>query len=153
MSYDEPRPDLRASDADREETAKRLHFAATEGRLDADELDERLSAVYASKFCHELAPLVADVTPPPVPAPTPRPVFIRPAPTTNALAICSLISAALWMGGFGSILAVLLGHAALRQISRAEGRQGGRGLALAGLTLGYLSLLLFALLVISVAVS
>ena len=39
---------LRASDADREATAQRLHTAATEGRLDAEELDERLTAVYAA---------------------------------------------------------------------------------------------------------
>ena len=46
------------------------------------------------------------------------------------------------MGGIGSFLAVILGHLALRQIGRAEGRQAGRGVAVAGLTLGYLGLLL-----------
>ena len=51
-------------------------------------------------------------------------------------------------GGLGSFFAVVLGHLALRQIGRAGGRQAGRGVAFAGLTLGYLGLLvplLFAL--------
>src|ERR1700761_7640707 len=33
---------LRASDADRDQVVERLHAAATEGRLSADELDERV---------------------------------------------------------------------------------------------------------------
>ena len=143
MLPDSPRPALRASDADREATVERLRYAAVEGRLDADELDERLSAAYAAKFCHELSALTADVTPRGRAQPPARPVFIRPpAPPTNGLAIGSLITAVLWMGGIGSFLAVILGHLALRQIGRAEGRQAGRGVAVAGLTLGYLGLLL-----------
>jgi hypothetical protein len=152
MRPEPSRPALRASDADREATAERLRYAAVEGRLDAEELDERLSACYASKYCHELSALTADVTPRNrVQPPAPRPVFIRPAPVTNGLAIGSLVSAVLWMGGLGSLFAVILGHLALRQIGAADGRQAGRGVALAGLTLGYLGLLLpllFALFVV-----
>lgn len=37
----------------------------------------------------------------------------------------------------GSILAVILGHVALRQIASSQGAVGGRGLALTGLVLGY----------------
>ena len=40
----------------------------------------------------------------------------------------------------GSLLAVILGHVALSQIRRSSGRQGGKGLAVAGLVLGYLVL-------------
>ncbi len=49
-----PKHALRASDADREATVERLRVAATEGRIDPDELDDRLTAAYGSRWCHEL---------------------------------------------------------------------------------------------------
>jgi hypothetical protein len=52
---------LRASDADREVTAERLRHATTEGRLSADELEDRLGLLYASKTYGELDALVADL--------------------------------------------------------------------------------------------
>jgi hypothetical protein len=52
---------LRASDADRERVADVLRTAAAEGRLDLDEVDERLHAVYASRTYAELEPLVRDL--------------------------------------------------------------------------------------------
>jgi len=58
---DDPLPALRASDADREHTAELLRRAAGEGRLDVDELEERLSTVYATRTQAELEALVADV--------------------------------------------------------------------------------------------
>ena len=59
---------LRASDADRERVAEVLRTSAAEGRLDLDELDERLRAVYASRTYAELEPLLMDL---PTPATTP----------------------------------------------------------------------------------
>jgi uncharacterized protein DUF1707 len=61
---DDPLPELRASDADRERTAELLRRAAGEGRLDVDELEERLSSVYATRTQRELDKLVADVVVP-----------------------------------------------------------------------------------------
>lgn len=61
-------PAVRASDAEREETAARIRTAADEGRLTIAELDERLGAVYAVRMRHELAPLVADLPSPPASA-------------------------------------------------------------------------------------
>jgi DUF1707 SHOCT-like domain len=61
---DDPLPALRASDADREHTAELLRQAAGEGRLDVDELEERLSSVYATRTQRELDALVADVVVP-----------------------------------------------------------------------------------------
>jgi DUF1707 SHOCT-like domain len=52
---------LRASDADREQTAEQLRHATTEGRLTPDELDERLGALYRSRTYGELDALVADL--------------------------------------------------------------------------------------------
>jgi lysylphosphatidylglycerol synthetase-like protein (DUF2156 family) len=60
---------LRASDADRDAVADRLRRAAIEGRLDADELDERLDTALSAKTYGELDRVVADL--PGVPA-TPR---------------------------------------------------------------------------------
>jgi len=139
--------DLRASDADREAAADRLRIAAGEGRLDATELEERLTLAYAARYCSELARLTADVTPPPPPA---RPTFVRPTPSVNGLAVASLVAGLLWMSWFGSILAIVLGHVALGQIDRTGGRQAGRGIALAGLVIGYVELLMLAVTVLAV---
>jgi hypothetical protein len=62
---------LRASDADRDAVADRLRRAAIEGRLDPDELDERLAVALSAKTYGELDPLLADL--PGAPA-TPRPI-------------------------------------------------------------------------------
>ena len=62
---DDALPQLRASDADREETAEILRQAAGDGRLTLDELEERLNQVYDTKHHHELAKLTADVVPHP----------------------------------------------------------------------------------------
>jgi hypothetical protein len=43
------KPELRASDADREAVVERLRVAAIEGRLDAEELEARVSAAYAAR--------------------------------------------------------------------------------------------------------
>jgi DUF1707 SHOCT-like domain/2TM domain len=63
-----PEPSHRASDAEREAVADRLRAAATEGRLDAEELDERLTAAYGARTIGDLEPLTADLpAAPPVP--------------------------------------------------------------------------------------
>ena len=54
-------PDLRVSDADREQIAERLREAAGEGRLTVEELDGRLEAAYAARTGRDLAPLTADL--------------------------------------------------------------------------------------------
>ncbi len=54
-------PDLRVSDADRERTADLLRRHAGEGRLDPEELDERLTRAYAARTAGELAELTSDL--------------------------------------------------------------------------------------------
>ena len=56
-------PSLRASDADRERAVDLLRDAAGDGRLDVCELDERVSAVYATRTLTELAQLTRDLAP------------------------------------------------------------------------------------------
>jgi hypothetical protein len=59
---------------------------------------------------------------------------------TNPYAIASLVCGLLWACGIGSLMAVIFGHLARRQI-RATG-EGGRVPAMAGLVFGYLGLFL-----------
>lgn len=51
----------RASDADRLQVEELLRTAATDGRIDFSELEERLTAVYSSKTTQELATITADL--------------------------------------------------------------------------------------------
>ncbi len=58
------RPDpsrLRISDADRHRVAELLRDAAGEGRIDIEELDERLEATYAAKTYADLVPITVDL--------------------------------------------------------------------------------------------
>jgi uncharacterized protein DUF4190 len=64
------------------------------------------------------------------------------APATSGYAIASLICSLLgFIGvfGFGTILGIIFGHLALREIDRSNGILQGRGLAQAGLILGYIA--------------
>jgi hypothetical protein len=64
--------ELRASDSDRDRVAAILREAAGDGRLNLDELDERLSAVYVAKTYADLEPITRDL--PDSSAPSPAPV-------------------------------------------------------------------------------
>ena len=50
---------MRISDADRHQVAEILRQAAGEGRIDIDELDERLEATYAARTYADLVPITA----------------------------------------------------------------------------------------------
>jgi len=138
MQPDDRTPDLRASDADREATAERLRTAALEGRLDPGELDARMTAAYSARWCSELVRLTRDVTPPERSNELARPAFVRTSSPTNGLAIASLLVGVFWFWWIGSALAVVFGHIALGQIARSG--QSGRGIAIAGLVVGYAGL-------------
>jgi len=99
------------------------------------------------------ATAAAPPPPPPIPAaapppPAPAPVATR-RPMVSASAVLSLIFGII---GFGfpilSIVAVILGHVSLGTIKRSQGRTSGRGLAIAGLILGYLSIIAWAALIL-----
>lgn len=59
---------IRASDAERERYAGIVGAATGDGRLTAGEAEERLTAIYAARFRHELEPLVRDLPKPEQPA-------------------------------------------------------------------------------------
>lgn len=56
-------PQLRVSDDEREAVAATVRSALDAGRLQLDELDERLGAVYSSKTHGDLVAVIADVVP------------------------------------------------------------------------------------------
>lgn len=67
---DQPDPSqLRISDQDRHKVADILREAAGEGRIDLEELDERLEKAYAAKVYADLVPLTMDLPSAHLPAP------------------------------------------------------------------------------------
>jgi hypothetical protein len=85
---------LRASDADRDAVAEKLRVAAVEGRLDADELDERVGLALRARTYGDLSRLLIDL-----PSGVPR-VEVRrrraAAPFVLALALRMLVVVALF---------------------------------------------------------
>jgi NhaP-type Na+/H+ and K+/H+ antiporter len=71
----------------------------------------------------------------------------QPVARNNRMAVASLVLSLLWLFGLGSLLGVVFGHIALRQIKRSN--ELGRGLAIGGLVMGYLALALLAAAAIS----
>lgn len=73
------RPEIRASDAEREDIARTLQAAAGDGRLTLDEVDHRLSQLYEARFRSELAVLVEDLPTPADPDQPTIPVPFEPS--------------------------------------------------------------------------
>jgi hypothetical protein len=92
----------------------------------------------------------------PAPQVPPPPAFTAYAPygapvvqaTTNGLAIASMVLGILWLYWIGSILALVFGYVAKGQIDRSAGRQTGRGMAIAGIVLGWIGVAALVLVVV-----
>lgn len=67
---------------------------------------------------------------------------------TSGKAIASLICGILFFIMPSAIVAIVMGHLSLSDIKRSAGRLGGRGMALAGLVLGYAGLSFIPILII-----
>lgn len=80
MTVTEP-DQIRISDADRHQVAEVLRDAAGEGRLDLDELEERLEATYAAKVYADLVPILVDLPGTRLDLPTGSAPVLRPAAT------------------------------------------------------------------------
>lgn len=63
MSTPQPTPSLRVGSREREETIDRLSRAYTDGQLDVEELDERISAATRAKTRSDLATILEDLPP------------------------------------------------------------------------------------------
>jgi Domain of unknown function (DUF1707) len=119
-------PAHRLSDAEREAVAERLRQAAAEGRLDTDELGDRVEKAYSAQTADQLEPLTADL---PSPAPAPLTIWRDDNVRRRLLALFTAnpICIAVWAasgadGGFwpkwvllgtGAALLVTLAHAFL----------------------------------------
>jgi hypothetical protein len=133
---------MRASDADRDRVVERLNVAYSEGRLSRDEHDGRLQSAFAARTYADLDQLVTDL-------PDTRAAVVKPAAKTSGLALASFACgfAQFIFGPPVAIPAIVLGHVARRQIKRT-GEQGA-GLALAGLILGWSTVILAMVLIVA----
>ncbi len=76
-----------------------------------------------------------------------------PAPqgATNALAVAAMVLGILWIWWLGSILALVFGYVALKQIRASN--QPGRGMAVAGIVLGWVGVALGTVILVGAAVT
>lgn len=134
------RAQMLAADSDRDQVVALLTTAFTEGRLTKDEYDARLGHALTARTYGDLDTVITGLPHPRVAAPR----------TTNSLAIASLCCAIgqLFLWPLATVPAIALGHVARHQIRRTG--EGGAGLALAGLLLGWLGLGLAVLAAISI---
>jgi fatty acid desaturase len=85
-----PQPhDLLASDTERERVAEALRAHAAAGRLEAEELEQRLERAFSARTRADLVPLVADL-----PAPSPRPR--RELPNVPPVIPIAVLLIAIW---------------------------------------------------------
>ncbi|MFE4974956.1 DUF1707 and DUF4190 domain-containing protein [Kitasatospora sp. NPDC056651] len=142
---------MRAGHADRDRTVDVLKAAFAEGRLSAQEYEQRHEAAAAAQTYGQLAALVADLPAGPMVAPTvvvPVPATFMAAPPpvrvrqTNALAVVSLVCGVI---GF-SAPAVITGHIARSEIRRRD--MDGDWAAVLGLVIGYLGCAFWVLMVL-----
>ena len=110
------RATLRASDADRDKIAERLRKATAEGRLLAEELEERLEATFSARTYGELDAVVDDLpsvtvrrherTHPPVLNPVHVIALFILAPVIVALMIAAAVVVATLFSAWGLLLIV-----------------------------------------------
>jgi hypothetical protein len=97
----------------------------------------------------EQAPGASSPPPPPAfTAYTPYAPGVVQTTTTNGLAIASMVLGIVWIWWIGSILALVFGYVAKGQIDRSAGRQTGRGMAIAGIVLGWIGVAALVLVVV-----
>jgi Domain of unknown function (DUF4190) len=84
---------------------------------------------------------------PPRPSMYPEPQQWRPV-STSGFAVASLVLGIVWAFWIGSILALIFGYIALRQVKRSQGSITGRGMAIAGVVLGWVGIGFLALTIV-----
>jgi Domain of unknown function (DUF4190) len=79
----------------------------------------------------------------------PQVVYVQQAgQKTNGFAIASMVLGIIWIYWIGSILALVFGYIARSQIRRSQGTQGGDGMAMAGIVLGWIGIGVLLLLIV-----
>ena len=108
-----PSGPLRVGDDDRERVVELLRGHAGAGRLDADELEERLERTYAARYGAELQAVVADLPTGPERQPRParrsRPPFVLFPIALAALIAVAAVSGSWWLLWLIWPLVVVLG--------------------------------------------
>lgn len=107
---------------------------------------------------HEIPTSPSNTVLPAPPGPQANPTYnygaTPPLTTTNGMSVASLVLGLVWLGGIGSILAIVFGNVGHKQIRDSGGRQTGNGMASWGIALGILGLVgtvIFTVLLISAA--
>jgi hypothetical protein len=145
-------PGMLAANADRERAIDVLRAGYAESRLTKAECDYRMARVYAARTYGELGALTADLPTGsfgyPVPYqsvgyPPRQPAYATVSPVAVAALVCGI--GEFFTFGLTAIPAVVLGHAARRQVRQTG--QRGDGMAQAGLILGYAGIGLLAFLI------
>lgn len=85
--------------------------------------------------------------------PQQQPVYVTQPTKTNGFSIAALVLGIVWIYWIGSILALVFGYIAKSQIDNSGGTQSGRGMAIAGIVLGWVGIgVLLLLIVVGVGV-
>ena len=106
------------------------------------------NATFCPKCGTKLSPAEKPPTAPPYSAPTP-PI----TPSTNGLAIVSLVCGLLFFVFPAAVAAIIFGHISRSDIRRSGGRKTGAGMALAGLILGYIGVAIIPIVLIVAAIA
>ncbi|MFI6070612.1 DUF1707 domain-containing protein [Actinoplanes sp. NPDC051343] len=150
---------IRISDADRSEVIDILQRATVEGRLDLDELEDRVSSALAARTWSDVDPLIEDlpiVTEEPAEEPDDEPA--EPSAAMHAWSLATLAGGAVAVAGsfvtpWGALLGIfstvagaslLLG---IRELTR-----GDRAAVLTGMILGLLPSVFFLMLLLMLGI-
>jgi hypothetical protein len=152
----DPRYNL-VSSADRDRASDLLRTGLAEGRLDAEEFNNRIARLFSEvRTYDELWSIIQDqpdasrampITAATVPVSGPTmptgmaPVYYPQPRDTNGFAIASFVCSVLFLFtlGLGGLVGVVFGHIARHQLRQRP--QGGNGLSIAGLIIGYIGIL------------
>src|SRR5258707_1459810 len=114
--------------------------------------------------CGTTSPVMAQPPAPPPGPPTQQPPYavpghsvpeLTPPPPTDGKATASLvlgILAVICLGAWAGIPAIILGHVSRSNIQKSGGKLKGEGLALAGLIMGYFSLVISLLFITAITI-
>jgi uncharacterized protein DUF1707 len=150
---------MRISDADRSEVIDILQRATVEGRLDLDELEDRVSSALAARTWSDVDPLIEDlpiVTEEPAEEPDDEPA--EPSAAMHAWSLATLAGGAVAVAGsfvtpWGALLGIFSTVAgASLLLGIRELPRGDRAAVLAGMILGLLPSAFFLMLLLMLGI-
>ena len=157
---------MRPSTADRSRAVDVLAAAFAEGRLDGSEHRRRVDAALRATSYQELSTLTGDLPSGPLPVPGQAlplppgygygPSAPYPQSTVDGCAVTSMVLGLItpivfFLFGLPSLAAIVTGHIALARAGQYS--SASRGMAIAGLVLGYLEALVTFLILLAIVVA